>query len=734
MNAVPRFNLRQGQWVEFDGSVMRFERRGRDRERRIVFEGVDGISRDVSDSELLELQHGPARRLKLLTDAEASNRLAETGRPRVTFLAADLEDGDEARRRLDYMNAWSRAGRPARTVDSIADLVTSCHEERRATGVLPVESKAPSPRTVLRWISEWQASGCTIDGLIPQSTNRGNASDRLRPKARELLEHAVEDHYLVETKPTVVEVHAHVRRLFSEHNEALPPSSQLPVPTLSTVYRSVSRIDRYTLDCSRRGRQVADHKWRTVMSAPATVRHNEVWEVDHTLVDTVVLDDDNRMPIGRPWVTVTLDRHTRAITGFHIGFDPPGTFAAMECMRNAILPKDALLARHPGIAGSWPCMGTPEVLVPDQGREFKSHAFVNGCLQLGIALEYTPVLKAWYKGKIERFFRTLTISVFQRVPGTTFSSLFERNRESPPDTVAIITLNELREHVLRFIVEVYHRRTHRGLGVSPMEAWVESVRRCGMRSLPNPEHVLSAMSHVVWRVPQRYGIEFEGLMFNSPEVAALRIRPEGDKPVRIAVDPLDLTRVSFLDPRSQAFVEVPIVPAMRQRVTGVTLEKHKLARALQRANSHTLAGDDGLARAYTVIDDAARALGAARGQDNRRAAARHWDKLNAVKRPEDPPAFDIAASAVGITDGLFDDGVLYAGDPASAEEPRANPGDMADVAPPRRRRRENGRNDAAVGQKQPGRPAGENADQEDLDAMVRAMGMEAQRHTMGDGT
>ena len=729
MTGAPHFNLPFGQWAVLDGALMRFVRRGQDRERRIVFEGVDGVPHDMTDRELLDLQHGE-RRLRLLTQAEASDRLDGAKRPRAVLASSDDDTGDEARRRLDYVRGWERAGCPPRTEKAVRPLLGDIFRERCEQDAKPVERKPPSPRQVLRWISEWVGSGGDIETLVPQTDNRGNATDRLRPKARQLLERTVEDYYLVGTQPTVVSVYAQVATAFEDHNEALPAPDRLAVPSLRAVHRTIARIDLYTLEATRKGRRSADHRFRPVGSCPQTTRHDEVWEIDHTPVDAIVVEDTTGLPIGRPLVTMCIDRHTRAIIGFHIGFDPPGTYCTMECMRVCILPKEKLLASCPDIAGDWPCMGTPETLIPDQGKEFKSRAFVEACLTLGIDIQYTPYLKAWYKGKIERFFETLTRDVFQRVPGTTFSNLFERNKEATPETIAIVTLDELRRHTLRYIVEIYHRRRHRGLAVSPMEAWTESVRRNGMRPLPDPERVTTALSQVAYRVPQRYGIEFEGLVYNSVDVAAYRIRNGAPRAVRIAVDPLDLTRIRFLDPADNRFVEVPVQDHLRERVRGVTLEKHKLARALQRANPAALAGDAGLKRSYTLIDDAMRARGAATGLANRRDAARFWEALTKARTPEEPPAFDTAASARTVTDGLFAEFTDPQED-VPAPEPEADDG--IPVREPETRQRKRPRKGA-------GRAAGTVADEaadpapdaampaDDLDAIALGMGMTVRRN------
>lgn len=653
----PRVNLRIGQHVDLDGRLLRFRNRGRDKEHRLVFEGADGVPADMTDNELLAMQ--ASGRLCFLTEAEVLEREAPPGRPRAILASSDAADGEEARRRLDYVRAWERTGRPSRTEAAIGPIVVNEFERRRESprpGSQIMERQAPSPRHVLRWISEWLNSGGDIESLVPQNANRGNRTDKLHSTSRDIVERVIEKNYLNDTKPTAVSVHHAVQVAFQDYNAALPEAERIPTPSLTTTYRIIHSFDLYLLDFSREGPRTAEHRWRPVMGGIPTTRHNEVWEIDHTRVDLIVVDDVTGLPIGRPWVTVILDRHTRMVMGFYIGFDSPGTYPVMQCLHNAVLTKDSVLQKHPSITGSWPCFGVPEMLVPDQGREFKALSFTDACLSLGIDVQYTPVLKAWYKGKIERFFRTLTLDVFQRIPGTTFSNLFERNSEIAPDHVAVATLNELRHHTLRYLVEVYSKRRHRSLhGRSPLEMWEESVTMHGMRPMPDPKQITTALSYSTMRRPQRQGIEFEGLLYNNSRVAAFRIRATEEKEVRIAVDPNDMTKISFLDPADNRFYQVPIQPGMAHLVIGRTLEQHRLARAVQRSNPDKFAGSGGLSRAYTLIDRAMEQHVAAKGAKNRIEAARHWDALTRARPSEEPPAFDVKASADPLIDSVLED-------------------------------------------------------------------------------
>ena len=45
----------------------------------------------------------------------------------------------------------------------------------------------------------------------------------------------------------------------------------------------------------------------------------QLMQMDHTLVDVVVVDEVDREPIGRPWLTLAIDVATRAVPGFYLG-------------------------------------------------------------------------------------------------------------------------------------------------------------------------------------------------------------------------------------------------------------------------------------------------------------------------------------------------------------------------------------------------------------------------------
>lgn len=713
---VAAIHIPEGQCLRWEGRLLTYRGRARDRLRSHVLIDDAGLPVSMTDQQLLEEQQ--AERLCLVTQAELDR--AEAGLPKRSLDMASTETLEEVAIRQRYVHAWVSEGRPPRTPAGLNPIV------RRVSGQLAA-ANPPSWRTLARWISTWILCGERPDGLIPGQG--GNRTDRIGA-GRDLLRDTVESFYLVDTRPTATQVHRHVEAAFEEYNRGLSPEAHLPTPSLQATLNQIREVDSYTIDRTREGARVALHRHRPVTSGPVWERINDAWEMDHTLVDAIVIDEESGLPIGRPWVTAILEHASRVPMAAITGFEPPSANSALECLRMAVLPKDELLASIPDLETTWPCFGTPRVLITDQGKEFKSQAFLDSCLALGVDVQYTPVLKAWYKGRIERFFKTLSQGVFHQVPGTTFSNIFQRNNEAIPERVAVTTLAELNRYMVRFLTQIYMRRPHRALaGRSPLDIWNEQVKRHGLRLPPSPSEVALATGHTIWRKPQRYGIEFEGLIYNSADVANFRVRQKREDHLRVRVDPRDLTRITMIDPTDGSPKIVPIQPAMLPLVRGVSLRKHKLARALQRQNPERLAGEAGLKRAYRIMDAAMANLSGQNGLRNRATAARYWATLTRPAQPEDPPAFDTQRSARSLLEGTIEEAMAdpQVEDEAPPEEEASDIQDIPSSTQRRQRRRRTKPDHKRQSEAQADLAEDAPASGDDLDALIDQMGLQMTR-------
>jgi putative transposase len=212
---------------------------------------------------------------------------------------------------------------------------------------------------------------------------------------------------------------------------------------------------------------------------------------------------------------------------------------------HAFLPKVTQKEDYPEVEHPWISFGVMRTLVCDNGPEFHSEALDDACHRLGINLEYAPRKTGWYKGKIERFLRTLNEEVAHGTLGTTYSNIFERG-DYNPEKYAVIRLSTLKLGLQMWVCDVYHQRKHHALDMPPEIMWrlharTEDIRIPGDR---NALHIV--MGRPYSRVLTHKGIEFVGLYYGSEATHELRIRYGAELKVEIRVNEENIGEIHVL--------------------------------------------------------------------------------------------------------------------------------------------------------------------------------------------
>lgn len=642
--------------IEFGGKLYTYRGRARDRERRHVFLGDDGLTRDFADNEIVRLleERGSNETavFRWVKAAELANLKAakETNWSSLYAEANKLE-----RRRIDnlllYIRAWQRAGEPAKTEASLRRLIEQTLSVTGATRI----SASSLQRALCRYDGE-------IDSLVARHDLKGNSTARADGEAREKHHELACDHYFVDVRPDVVAVHALVVADFADYNEALPPGKRPLNPlSLSTTREMLREEGRFIHDYTRMGRRQAKAKNRAVTKAPEASFANEVWEVDASLLPVMALEDQSLLPIGRPTLTMLLDRCTRAIPGFDFAWRAESFHSVADAVRMGVSTKGALMAEA-GIIGEYPMYGVPGMLVADQARHTRSTggaAFKLMCERLGCEPSNTPVLKPWFKGKVERLLRAYFFKMCHVVPGSTFSDIFARSKETPPEKVAVCTFSELRAHVLRFIVEIYHPKYHRGIETSPLVAYKESAAKFGITPPPDQARLAAILAVPYNPTIQPTGLEIRGLHYSSAALMEYRQVNGRARTVAATVDRKDIARAWWIDPRDGEELRLFLPEVDRARYRGVTLETYERVRALRRNNPEMLAGSDGAERAYAIYLRQILAMAGSKGLTNRRRAMRAWENL----RRDAHAKFNDDVEETPVREGGLLDGLLDRGDP-----------------------------------------------------------------------
>jgi putative transposase len=575
---MSHFAFRRGQSVRIGPNEFQFLRRMPEAKWQLE-NAATGEWRTLTESELLDLF--ATGKLSFISKVDAAC-------PATHKLAGKLERDISAypsklvalaQVRVQYLKELDRRQPMAFSRRTIEPLIGTLSEQVN-------DDKPPSWRTVCRDYRKWVSAGRDIRAIIFQYAERGNRTSRMAPEVKAISDQVITELYMTPERKRVPEVHLEILRRVNDENGLRPMDSRLPSPSQRTVYREIARKTPFELTLARYGKRHADMEFRVSMTGPTASRALQRVVMDHTPADMIVVDDDSMLPLGRPTITTALDENTRCPMGFYTGFEPPSCLAVMRCLKHAILPKTYVSRDFPSIKNQWECYGLPELVVVDNPPEFHSTHFEHACLQIGTDIQYAKVLVPWYKGTLERFQGTMNRDLMHGVPGTTFSGIQERD-DYDPTKHAVVLLSTFREILHKWIIDVYLQTPHRGIQELPAEKW-----RAETIGLPPPLPPNAAALDVVLgmraqRVVFHYGIELEGLKYNSFELGELRRGMGTTFKAELTFDPSDLGHINVLDRRKGNYIQVP---ALNQAyATRLSLWQHKVIRryALERLNART---------------------------------------------------------------------------------------------------------------------------------------------------
>lgn len=488
--------------------------------------------------------------------------------------SASDADKDSARRALSYVKATLSAPAHRPLIDKITTRVA--HDTK--------DPQRPSIASVLRWRAAYIVGGMDIAALLPRSKSKGNRKPRFSSTMRTLLCDALDSSYLTPERPTLNDALERAVELVERDNRSRPQGDpELPLPTRRMLRSVLETYDPYEVRVARFGREYAEHKLHQSLGHCSVEHGLDRVEFDHTPINLMVIDDRTFLPLGRPTLTLALDVRHRTVQGFSLGFEPPSYMSVMRCMRHAIMPKSYLKKTYPKLKHAWPIHGVMCSAGLDNGPEFHAKALEDFAGRYCITLDYCPVRKPWWKGTIERFLGTINRGIAHGVPGTTFANILERADYDSSKT-ACITLSALIEMIHIWIVDYYHQRVHRSLGMSPEASWNAEMTK---RPIPLPTSAIELDQ--VLSIPDRRtlthkGIELDHLFYNSTALKSMLVRGGGSVPVEIRKSPEDLGHIYVFDARAGSYIRVPVIERFANYAKGLSAWQHKVC--VQYARRH----------------------------------------------------------------------------------------------------------------------------------------------------
>ncbi len=495
----------------------------------------------------------------------------------------------------------------------------------------------PCPATVHTWWRRYRRTKSLLC-LIPH--HKPSVGPRAKRRYR-IFEEVVEAIYLSNQKLPKVAVAEEVFRRLDAINPGLPVEERIKRPSRSTIYRWLEDLQQDLVDAAREGAEVARIKYRAALGNVKVGSVLERIEIDHTPLDLIVIDSLTRLPLGRPWLTLAIDSYSRMVVGFYVSFNAPSGHGVLQCLRRAILPKDLWLARFPGTKGVWPAYGIPELIAVDNGADLHSDALESFCLELGIQLLFCGSKTPQHKGAIERFFRTMNTGLIHRLPGTVFSNVDARG-DYPAEDKAVIDMGTLIRLLTKWIVDVYNVTLHRGIGARPLDRWLESADRRIIELPVCPQQLEVIAGIPAKRTLFHYGIELDGLQYNSELLQTIRRRTGENRPVTLKFYEDTVAHIHVFDPQHKEYIKVPA--KLAEYAENLSRDIHRLVRehARKRFGDHCLSPQllEARAEIEAIVRQAlhdkkmgARKTGAGVLQHDSEAVLQGQDPLAAARRP-----------------------------------------------------------------------------------------------------
>jgi len=407
-------------------------------------------------------------------------------------------------------------------------------------------------RTAQRWVAAYHAQG--LSGLV----RKGRADRGRRRQISPELQAVAEGLALRRPPWPIAAIERELKVLAEGRGE--------PAPTYTVIYNVVRDLSPSLVSLGREGAKRYRNRFDLVHRREAD-RPNEIWQADHTECDLWA-----RRPDGvrdRPWLTLVVDDHSRAIAGFAFSFDSPSAFGTSLALRQAIWRKT-----EPG----WPVFGIPETLYVDNGSDFTSHHLQQVAADLKIVVVNSTPGEPRGRGKIERLFETVNLMFLSTLPGYIGAGGVAAG--------GLLDLQELHRRFHEFL-DLYHGRDHSETGQAPRERWV--AQGFIPRMADSLEQLdLLLMTVAKSRRVQRDGISFQGMRYVDPVLAAcvgenvtVRYDPRDLGEIRLFHDEKFLCRAICPELAGEAVSLREIVRARKQRLSGLRQELQDRNRAVK---------------------------------------------------------------------------------------------------------------------------------------------------------
>ncbi len=432
-----------------------------------------------------------------------------------------------------------------------------------------------SPTTLYNWLRDYNSSG-QLSSLLTLKIKGGKGQSRLTKEQDEILDIVLNEYYLTDLKPSTQRAYEVV--------VSKCKNADIKAPSLVTVRRRANSLKEKQVLKKREGKKSIEKFEMNQGEYPDGLYPLHVLQIDHTPADVILVDDEYRQELGRPWITMAIDVYSRMVAGFYISFESPGYFATGQTIYNALIPKDDLQEKYQ-FKSSYPIWGIPNMIHMDNAKEFRGTDLQHVCDEYGINIVWRPVGKARFGGHIERLLGTLSKHI-HTLEGTTFSNTTQRG-DYNSQKHANMTLEEFEKWLTILIADVYHKKIHSELNMTPLQKYENGIfgtNNQPPRGLPkrieDKQFLFINLLPKEERTIQKQGIQIDNITYYSEVLntwidAYDTIRgTKVKKKFIVRRDPRDISHLWFFDPNIKKYY---MIPYRNSRLPKVSIWEYRAA-------------------------------------------------------------------------------------------------------------------------------------------------------------
>ncbi len=423
---------------------------------------------------------------------------------------------------------------------------------RRHKAVPP--RNAISGRTLRRYLNLYEKSGYNLLSLVPKYHKCGRKERRYDAGHYEIIrKHVVS--YASRERPTV----ATCFRIYQSEMECVNSIRRYEGhpewggPSLRTFSKMVDGLNRFDVHAKRFSIDAARKKFHPVGQGPEAIRplqrvemdewrvHLKTYLVWSGLFERLSPLQQGKVEASRAWLSVAIDCATRCILAMRLVQNPSAS-SAISTLAMVVTDKTQIAESH-GARSAWGMFGTPEQLFCDNGSAYANDEFKSVVADLGVSMNLVPAGLPLLRGTVERVFRTMDTQLMSFFPGRTFGNVVEAEGYNS-DALASLDTEELCTALVRWVVDVYHRQPHEGLGgATPYDTWYDLVKKYGVSPPPDPHRFCAIFGTSVRRAVTRCGIAIMGVDYQS-DILQAYFRTSGQRTVEVKINPTDISFAS----------------------------------------------------------------------------------------------------------------------------------------------------------------------------------------------